>query len=181
MKKCMAIVCLGFLFSTGGLAQSSWKFRSAESLGMLWGQAGQFGQVATVNGAAKGPWFLGVGVGLDYYRFRSLPVFLSVTKDLMPAKNGLFMTVDGGVNYPLYHRPEGYYDLSFATSEFEQGPYWSAGLGYKIRLSPQSDQCFSLSGGYSFKDLKENADAYNGPVRYDYRNRQWFLKIGLVL
>jgi len=180
MKKYLVIACLGSLFSTGAFAQSSWKFRSAEYLGLLWGQAGSYGQVQTINGACNGSWFLGVGVGLDYYRFRSLPLFLSVTKELMPAKNGLFLSLDGGVNYPIYHRPAGYYDAGFSTSEFVAGPYWSAGLGYKIKLPAGKDHALSLLAGYSFKELKEDAKTYPDPTRYDYRNRRWFLKMGII-
>jgi hypothetical protein len=183
MKKCLVIVCLGSLFSTGGFSQSSWKFRSVEYVGLLSGQAGNYGQFGTINGASKGSWFLGAGVGLDYYRFRSLPLFLSVTKELMPGKNGLFASLDGGVNFPIYHRPDGYYDGSFATSEFVAGPYWSAGLGYKIKLPADrnKDHALFLSAGYSYKELKEDANTYPDPTRYDYRNRQWSFKRGILL
>jgi hypothetical protein len=180
MKRRLVIAFLGCLFFTGGFAQPSWKFRSVEYLGMVYGQNGNYGQVQTINGAYKGFWFLGVGLGLDYYRFRSLPLFLSVTKELMPAKNGLFLSLDAGTNYPLYKRPDNYYD-GFSTSKFVAGPYWSAGLGYKIKLSAHRDDALSLLAGYSFKELKEDADTYPEVTRYDYRNRRWSLKIGLIL
>ncbi len=183
MKKCLVIVCLGSLFSTVGLSQSSWKFRSVEYVGLLSGQAGSYGQFGTINGAGKGSWFLGAGVGLDYYRFRSLPVFLSVTKELMPGRNGFFVSLDAGISCPVYHRPEGYYDNSFTSSKFLLGPYWSAGVGYKIKLPDggKKDQYLFLSAGYSYKELKEDAKTYPDVTRYDYRNRQWSFKIGLLL
>ena len=183
MKKCLVIVWVGCLFSTGAFSQSSWKFRSAEYVGLLNGQAGNYGQFGTINGASKRSWFLGMGVGMDYYRFRSLPLFLSVTKELMPGKNGFFVSLDAGVNFPIYHRPDGYYDNSFSSSRFLPGLYWSTGLGYKIKLPADrnKDQALFLSVGYSYKELKEDAKTYPAPTRYDYRNRQWSFKIGLIL
>lgn len=182
MKKYLVIVCLGALLSTNGSAQSSWKFTSAEYVGMLWGEAGNYGQVQTINGASNRAWFLGLGTGLDFYRYRSIPLFLSLTRQLMPSKNGLFLNLDGGVNFPWYHRPDGgYYTPGFSTSEFKMGPYWGAGLGYKIKIPGRNkDYALSLLGGYSYKELKENAKT--DPVtRFDYRNRRWSLKVGIIL
>lgn len=181
MKRRLVITCLGCLFLTGGFAQSSWKFRSVEYVGMVFGEDGNYGQFQTINGAYKGSWFLGAGLGLDYYRFRSLPLFLSVSKELMPARNGLFISLDGGTNFPLYNRPQYFYGGD-NPSEFIAGPFWSAGLGYKIRLSAHRDHALSLLAGYSYKELKEdltNDSPQN--TRYDYRNRRWSLKIGLIL
>ncbi|HEX9511099.1 MAG TPA: hypothetical protein VF939_11505 [Puia sp.] len=181
MKRCLVIACLGCLFFTSGFSQSSWKFRSVEYAGMVFGQEGNYGQVQTINGAYKGSWFLGAGLGLDYYRFRSLPLFLSVTKELMPAKNGLFVSLDAGTNYPWYKRPDNFYYDGFSTSKFVAGPFWSAGLGYKIKLTAHNDHALSMLAGYSFKELKEDANTYPQVTRYDYRNRRWSLKIGLIL
>ena len=208
MRKYLVTACLGCLFfanafsqtnassSSNGLSptdtssqtnassRSVWKFRSVEYAGMLFGQAGNYGQLQTINGVCKGSWFLGAGLGLDFYRFRSIPVFLSVTKDLMPAKNGFFVSLDAGTNFPWYKRPEGFYDGTFFTSKFVAGPFWTAGLGYKIKLSPHGGHALSLLGGYSYKKLHEDAeDANNIPniVRYNYGNKTWSLKIGLIL
>jgi hypothetical protein len=183
MKKYLVIVCLGALFSMDGRAQSSWKFTSAEYAGMLWGEAGNYGQIQTINGVSSRSWFLGLGAGLDYYRFRSLPLFLSLTRQLMPSKNGLFLNLDGGINFPLYHRPsDGYYTPGFSTSNFSVGPYWNAGLGYKIKIpGHKKDWGLSVLGGYSYKGLKEKADTYPDPSDFDYRNKRWSLKVGIML
>ncbi|HWK03254.1 MAG TPA: hypothetical protein VNS58_06465 [Puia sp.] len=149
---------------------------------MLFGQQGNYGQFQTINGAYNGSWFLGAGLGLDYYRFRSLPLFLSVTKELMPAKNGLFVSLDGGTNFPLYNRPKYFYGSDNGSpSKFTAGPFWSAGLGYKIKLSTHSDHALSLLTGYSYKELKERVNNDPQNTRYDYRNQRWSLKIGLTL
>src|SRR5882757_8092861 len=127
MKKCLLVILLGSLFSLNGFTQSSpWKFRSTEYVGWLNGQDGNYGLVQTVNGLYKRSWFLGIGTGLDYYRFRSVPLFLSVTKELMPKKNGLFLNLDGGFNFRSYRRPPDWYSAGFSTSKFHRGPYWSA-------------------------------------------------------
>ncbi|HTI10872.1 MAG TPA: hypothetical protein VL832_20015 [Puia sp.] len=182
MKKYLAIFALGCLFFTQGLAQSSWKFKSVEYVGMLTGESGKYGQFQTINGAANKSWFVGLGLGLDYYRFRSLPIFLSVTRELRPAKkNGLFLTLDAGYNYAVYHRPGSYYSPGFITSEFNPGPYWNAGLGYRYNISTiHRNRALLAMVGYSYKELKEDAKTYPEST-FDYRNRRWSFKIGIAL
>jgi hypothetical protein len=188
------IILLGCLWLGAGQvrAQGPWKFRSQEYGGILAGEKGSFGQVQTINGLYKKSWFLGVGAGLDYYRFRSVPVFLSVNKDLMPGKNGLFLSLDGGANYPWYKRAHPSYGYVYPTSGFHSGAYWSASLGYKIKLSAHGPTVLLLSAGYSFKELKEDYGYIIPPCplgtacpldvpadRYDYNNKRVSVKAGI--
>lgn len=182
MKKCLLITCLGCLFCTVGLAQSPWKFRSTEYGGVLKGQDGNYGLLQTVNGLYKKSWFLGIGVGLDYYRFRTIPLFLSVTKDLMPARNGLFLSLDGGINFPDYNRPPNWYYDGYNTSKFREDIYYSAGVGYKIKFSAwHKRHGISLVTGYTFKKLREDFGSDGGGEKLVYSNRELFLKAGLTL
>lgn len=186
MKKRLLIACAASLVFTGSFAQSAWKFRSSDYLGLAVGQTGSYFQMQTINGLYKRSWFLGIGAGLDYYRSKSIPLFVSVTKDLMPGKNGLFVSLDGGINFPWHELNNSYY---FTSRKFHSGPYWSAGLGYKIKLSGHSNQALLLSAGYSFKELKEDRSIDIAPYlgslphptqinRYDYRYRRLSVKIG---
>ena len=54
MMACAFVASVGF-------GQSRVQFRSTEWVGLSSGQVGSAGQVQTVNGVAKGPWFVGVG------------------------------------------------------------------------------------------------------------------------
>ena len=197
-RKQFAIVLLGCLWLGPALAQSKtpWKFRSLDYIGGLRGEDGDFFQLQTVNGFYKRSWFLGVGTGLDYYRYRTIPLFVSVVRDLMPGRNGPFLTLNGGIDLPSYERPVSSYDY-YAKSRFRSAPYWGAELGYKIKLSSHSSHAILLSAGYSYKELKEDQTTpYACPLgapcplqtlgqepvtRYTYRNQRLSVKAGISL
>lgn len=182
IRKCLVITSLGCLLFISGFTQSSsWKFRSTEYLGGLHGQDGNYGLLQSINGLYKNSWFLGIGAGLDYYRFRSVPLFLSVTKELMPKKNGLFLNLDGGVNFRSYRRPKDWYYNGSDSSKFHKGGYWSAGLGYKIKFSARRDRGLSLLVNYTFKQLEEDLSPYPVDTHYIYQLRELSLKIGVTL
>jgi hypothetical protein len=196
-SKHFAIVLMGCLWLGPALAQSAtpWKFRSLDYIGGLRGEDGDFFQIQTVNGLYKKSWFLGVGTGLDYYRYRTIPLFVSVVKDLMPGRNGLFISLDLGTDLPSYKRPVSSYD--YAKSHFHPGLYWGADLGYKIKLSSHSSRELLLTAGYSYKELKEDQtggpyacpigapcplETDSGPAtRYTYRNQRLSVKAGISL
>lgn len=162
MRKRILLAVSCTLCMTVCFGQSAWKFRSDNYAGLAAGELGSYGQVQTVNGLYRGPWFLGLGAGLDYYRFRSIPLFLSVTRDL-PAfskRSGLFVHLDGGIDLPWYKRPLAPYE--WISSTFHSGSYWSAGLGYKWRLSDHTDKALLLSAGYSMKKLREDQTTQSG-------------------
>jgi hypothetical protein len=183
--------CFG---QSAGAGRNGWKFRSEENVGMAFGEMGGYGLVETINGLYKGSWFLGLGAGVDYYRFRSVPLFVSVTRDLPvgPKKHGLYVFANGGINLPWYNRdplPDG-----IGTSQFHPGIWWNTGLGYKWKLSSQSDKALLVSASYGLKKLSEHqVGAYppGAPIdcpaclmlalpRYDYEyvNRVLLFSVG---
>ena len=133
-----------------------------ESLGISSGSSGSFGQVQTVNGIAKGPWAVGLGAGVDYYRFRSIPLFLSVSRDLEIGKRDwLFLFLDGGTNVAWHMRNlagQGY----ITSSTFHGGEYWSGGLGYLWKLGDHTNKAVVLAAGYTVKKLKEDQTTSTG-------------------
>jgi hypothetical protein len=178
---------------TGGQPQAkghSFAFRSEDYLGFSSGEWGTGGLIQTVNGFYKGPWFLGLGTGLDNYRFLSVPLFLSLTRDLtaLGKRSGIFVTLDAGTNLPWYTRKHTMYD-GFTSSTFYPGPYWSARLGYKWKPSARTGKALLFSAGYTMKKLREDETdgqppcPYGGPCNaqayvYEYVNRTLFLMIG---
>jgi hypothetical protein len=174
--------------------QSPWKFRSDNYAGLETGQLGGRGHVETVNGLYKGPWFLGLGAGLDYYRFRSVPLFLSVSRDLLAFGNrsGLSLYLDGGINLPWYKRDLTTYQTQLvSSSKFYARPWGSGGLGYKWRLSARTDKALLVSAGYSIKKLEEKLtgttfcatsscplETPNQTYIYDYVNHTFLFLVG---
>jgi hypothetical protein len=159
MRKTILVFAVLTLWACMGLGQNSIKFRSTETIGLSSGSSCNCAVIETVNGVSKGPWFAGLGGGIDYYRFRSVPLFLSVTRDLAIGKRNWFLLyLDGGTNLPWYKRPAG----SLITPEggfnsvFHSGEYWSGGLGYLWKLSDHSKKAVLLSVGYTVKRLRED-------------------------
>jgi hypothetical protein len=186
-------------------AAASWKFRSDDYVGLASGQWGNYGLLQTVNGVSRGPWFLGLGAGLDNYRFQSAPLFVSVTRDIpvfrdiavVSKKGDFFLNLDGGTNLPLYNRDIIPY-VGAMTSKFHAGSWWSGGLGYKWPLSSRSGfghsgKALLVSVNYSEKRLKEVQKVPPPPYAcdpgacplvdqtfiFDYLNRVFLFKIGL--
>jgi len=192
------VLIIGFAFCELFCSAQAWKYRSDNYAGLSSGQWGNYGLVQTINGIYQGPWFIGAGAGLDNYRFRSVPLFLSVTRDLpIPAikLGGLFVNLDGGTNLPWYTRTIEPYG-GITSSKFHAAAWWSAGVGYKWKLSAAagSRKALLLSVNYSEKRLKETETALppacNGldcamvygpiqqPLLYEYLNRVFLFKLG---
>jgi hypothetical protein len=190
------VLIIGFAFCEL-FCSAQWTYRSDNYAGLSAGEWGNYGLVQTIHGVYQGSWFVGAGAGLDNYRFRSVPLFLSVTRDLpVPVRRGgLYIELDGGTNLPWYKRTFGPYD-GLTESKFHAAGWWSAGVGYKWKLSAaaQSRKALLVSVAYSEKRLKETVLGPPQPCyttscamiintsqqvyMYEYLNRVFLFKLG---
>ena len=76
------------------------KYSFTNQVGLMEGQKESF-LVQTIHGIRTRSWFGGVGVGIDGYRVRSIPLFLDVRKTFGKKANALFAYADGGVHFSL--------------------------------------------------------------------------------
>ena len=180
MKTLTIITALFFAIHGDAFAQSGIKFRSQNYAGALNGESGAAFQIQSVNGLQYHSWFFGAGTGLDYYRLRSIPLFLSVSRFLTPAQRSFFVSVDGGVNF--IWKETNKTEQHYANSRFPPSLYAAGGLGYKIGL--KNSDALLLYAGYSVKRLTEKAET---PVecfcpamneRYNYTFNRLSLKLG---
>ncbi len=144
---------------------SLWRFHSINSVGLLEGEAGSAFQLQTVNGVQYKSWFAGAGLGLDYYRFRGVPVFLDIRKMFPLASNAIFIYGDIGIHagWPT-EKQKNTNSYVAALSDFQNGLYTDAGVGYQIGLG--NKRAFLISAGYSFKSLRGTQTDYT-PGYYD--------------
>ncbi len=185
MRKALVIGVLGIMIAGRGIAQNRFKFRSTEWLGLSTGQVGGTGAIQTVNGMAWGPWFAGVGAGVDYYRLRSVPLFLSLTRDIALGKNNwLYLFADGGKNVPWHGSSTEQRD-EFEISNFGGGGYWAGGVGYLWGLGGHTSKAVLISAGYTVKKQSEDQRATifcpleGCPlVHYAYLNQYYLFMIG---
>jgi hypothetical protein len=139
------------------------KFHSINSIGLLEGGTGNALLLQTVNGVQYKSWFAGLGTGIDYYRFRGLPVFLDIRKYFGTAQNQFFVYGDLGMHAHWLTAQQK--NTSFTTDwNVKNGWYTDAGLGYAVKLG--SRQALLLSAGYSFKTMKGTQTDYT-PITYD--------------
>ncbi len=85
--KIFIITVFIILQSTTGSAQKPGNekgvhFRSVNQVGILAGSSDANLQLQSINGIKYKTGFVGLGVGLDYYYARSIPVFLDLRKDI---------------------------------------------------------------------------------------------------
>jgi len=102
-------------------------------------------------------WFAGVGVGLDYYRIRTIPLFIDLRKSFGKSRNKFFAFADGGIGLSRATDKE---KIPYAANDrFSNGFYSNAGVGYSIAVNRNNSLLMDI--GYSFKNSKET---YKPPV-----------------
>ena len=160
-KYFLSVIMLSFLYSICPAQQQKGinriQFHSINQLGLLNGETGSSCQIQTINGIQYKSWFAGIGVGLDYYRFRGIPLFADIRKTFGAAKNKLFVYGDGGIHFSWVTDKEKTVN-GRPQSKFSNGLYLDGGIGYQIQLSPKN--ALLLSVGYSYKQMKETAPVY---------------------
>lgn len=147
------------VFSQSKPAKLKPQFQSSAGAGLLVGQFEPSYQWQLVNGFKLNNWFAGIGAGMDYYRYRTVPLFFSVRRDGL-FKRSFFAFADAGVGIPSVTDAQ---KQQFSISDkFHTGFYSETGMGYTI----PSKRKFSLrfSAGYSFRTLKEVAKFSFGPA-----------------
>jgi len=173
MKKWLIIAVLFPAFSFCQSSRSSANLHTILSIGVVAGEStakplGQFSAGLTYN-----RFFTGVGVGLDHYRFKSIPLFADWRMNFGKTRS-VFVFANGGYNFS-YGNDELEQDLWSISSHFSGGLYFDAGFGYRLRLS--SLHRLSLSAGYSQKNMVNEASypvpCFNPPCseevyRYHY-------------
>jgi hypothetical protein len=161
---------------------SSWQFNSINNIGLLEGQTGSAFQLQSINGMQYKSWFAGVGLGLDFYRYRTIPLFLDIRKEFGGSTNKFFVYADGGVNFCWLTDNEK--NIYLADDHYDVGFYTDLGMGYKIGIGRHNHLLLSI--GYSKKKLKETYQAYfySPPVdnldkqQIDYNLNRLVIKIG---
>jgi len=94
-------------------------------------------------------WFMGIGIGIDQYNLKSIPLFADWRMNFGKARSG-FLYANGGYNFPYGNKSNFNYFYE-STDRFTGGFYMDAGVGYRIRLGSLHRLLFSA--GYSQKNI----------------------------
>jgi hypothetical protein len=192
LRNSTLLAVLLYCFVTAGVAQSgtektttkgcSCAFSSINQGGFLTGERGSSLLLQTINGVQYKTWFAGVGVGLDFYKTRGIPLFLDIRKNILNKASTPFIYMDGGIHFTWpTEKDKGVNN----TQKFNNGLYYDAGLGYKAGLG--NTHALLLSVGYSLKKIEEKYVPFQvcpggcGPTyneQYNYTLNRLSLKVG---
>lgn len=166
-------------------AQQKIKFTSINIGGIVAGESGNAGLIQTLNGITYKNLFTGIGVGIDYYESKTIPLFVDIRTSI--AKTNFFVFADPGYNFPHKNKPDEKVSF-YNTYHFSGGFYTELGIGYQIKLAGKSS--LLLSSGYSYKELSNKTGIVNpcliGPCPIDYTTyrygyRRVIFKAGISL
>lgn len=177
------VVLFTSLFTTA--QQQRMAFASVLQAGLLSGYNGQAASLQTINGVQKGNWMAGVGVGIDFYGQRSVPLFASVHRSFGKQRKQVYAYVNGGVNFRWLEARDDYK----RNYESSPGICYEGGVGWKVRAFGNGGVL--ISAGYSYKQFSEQLPMYmwlsmqplNGQpmATYTYQLRRIVLRLGIQL
>lgn len=149
-------ISLGFSLYCAAQNNKKYQFHSINSIALMTGSNGVAWAVQTVNGLEKGQWFAGLGLGLDYYQYGTVPFFADLRYYISKKKDKVFVYADAGINFPavqdhFYERPQIWNNN--LTNSFKNGFYSDAGIGIRTGLGKGNSFVFSL--GYNRKTMQE--------------------------
>jgi len=186
MKKNIFCISIFIFFQLVCAAQKTTKpaFTSINQVGIAWGATGEALQLQTINGVSYKTYSAGIGIGLDYYWERTVPLFFDLRKNIFSKKETPFVYADLGLNIPWVKADK---ENTWFKSDYDNGSYFDVGIGYKM---PVNKKLFAnLSFGYSHKTLQEKRInevvvfdfpyGGNNAENYDYTLRRFSLKAGL--
>ena len=190
MKKTAILLVLSSccLWSAGQESSNHERLQFVSNLqaGLLDGNANTAFQLQTINGIRYKSWMTGIGVGLDYYRVRSIPLFIDLRKNILERKETPFLYGDIGMHFSWVKNSE---DFAWQKITYSNGLFYEFGGGYKFSLAKRRG--ITVSAGYSVKKLVQTNYGYgycpfigpceSGPVdKYDYIFRRLSIKAGFI-
>lgn len=109
--------------------------KSVNTVGISFGNAGSYFNIKSVNGIAKQKWFAGIGVGVDFYKYKSVTATADYRKYIFK-KNNFGINGAAGYNFPFDNKDKtGFIPVdSYYSKKFKGGLYSTAGLFYEFKL-----------------------------------------------
>lgn len=152
---CLLLCMLALSFQTiaqNNNSKQKIRLQSISNVGLLEGSDGSFFSLQTILGLQFNKSFSGIGIGIDYYRFRSIPLFIDLRQEFGKGPNAIFAYGDIGYNFD-WLTDEDRQETSFSTSaDFKGRLYYDAGVGYKFAFKSTHALLFSL--GYTYKKIE---------------------------
>jgi hypothetical protein len=188
-QKIFLFVGLFLMMSAVGQKASKIKFHSMANAGLVTGKTDNTLQLQTINGIEFKTYSACIGIGLDDYYFKTIPLFVDLRKNLSEKKSTPFVYLDLGASIP-WDRAK---IETWTSSYYKTGFLYDMGIGYSVPIKGKF--AFNFSAGYSEKILNETREtsswiwidympgpapsSYKDTADYRYTLRRISLKIGL--
>ena len=161
------------------------KFQTSIGAGLLVGHSESSVNWQLVNGFKINNWFGGIGAGVDYYRYRTVPLFLSARRERLFHSN-FFAFADAGLAIPAVR--DNQRKEFVVRDKYYPGFYSETGIGWAIPANKKLSVRVSL--GYSFRTVREEAEfpsfrswwpSPNTEIEYRYKFQLLTLKTTVSL
>ena len=186
MKTTLILILMMAFSITLVSAQDKVRYHAQNYIGLLEGESKGAFQLQTIHGVQYRNWYGAGGIGLDYYMYRSIPVFFSLNRNIILNNRTFFVSGDIGTNYPWVQEQAGVGWGGSTKQDFSPALYWAGGLGYKAFFKNKSDAIL-INLGYSFKHIKEENTTEGfcadppcnvNVTKYDYKLNRISLRMG---
>jgi hypothetical protein len=175
---------LTIYLASSGQEKSRVQYNGSVEGGILRGARGYAFQVEAINGVRYKRFFAGVGIGIDKYYAKSVPLFGALRMDILVKKKTPFVYLNIGSNLPWVRKEFSFIAMDYwHTVESGNGKYVDGGLGYTVPLKGHLKLLTSL--GISLKERTEKKKwGGDGIINdysedYKYQFRRYTLKVGL--
>ncbi|MBX9890681.1 MAG: hypothetical protein K2Y12_00025 [Chitinophagaceae bacterium] len=137
-----------------------WQYSAIHQLGVLSGSSGEAFQIQSIHGIKKKNYFIGAGLGIDYYHTRTVPVFAAFRMHPIQQQAMPWLYLDLGVSAPwATDQQKGSNMWGVTNKNYRTTLFWDAGIAF--RLTNKKDKGLLLQFGYSAKEMRYAYDAWN--------------------
>jgi len=150
-------------------------------IALLNGDHSAGGQVQLTGGIEKKSWGIGIGTAFDYYKIRTVPMFVDL-RTYFGKSRSLFSYLNMGSNivWPLESQYSNHWQAGVnRPGSFHNGLYTDLGIGYA--LHGKKNRGIIISLGYSMKTITET---YTDAIYKDfppYTTEYYERKLGYTL
>ena len=162
------------------LKSSKPRFSVVSSVGIINGSSETSISIQSVAGFSCNQSFAGIGLGVDHYMFRTIPLFAEIRQDFGKKSRKLFLYADGGYNFNWLTEQS-----SFGDYDHKGGSYYESGFGFKSVF--KNEGALLVSFGYNNKQVRKelkftgcpfSVPCLNPADKYSYKMTRFIFRVG---
>lgn len=167
-------------------AQPKPRYTASIEAGLARGSSDKSSVYFFSNGVSYKQLSAGIGVGIDKYSIRSIPLFLDLKKEFGKQKIKPFIDASAGINFPHPTTEQKMHYGGWEQSvDYKEGLFTKASVGVAMPLLHRLQ--FFINAGYSYKTSSVKFNQYywsegmQGNTTDIYRYNRWFAALGFQL